>query len=95
MAVSYSGIALGTPMIKKGEALNCRFGRLYNALKPKLQGKKVALFTNKDGDDNWIIHLERDIHGAGIILETASVVADGEITDDILAECERLGREIV
>ena len=95
MAVSYSWIALGTPMIKKGEALNCRFGRLYNALKPKLQGKKVALFTNKDGDDNWIIHLERDIHGAGIILETASVVADGEITDDILAECERLGREIV
>ena len=95
MAVSYSGIALGTPMIKKGEALNCRFGRLYNALKPKLQGKKVALFTNKDGDDNWIIHLERDIHGAGIILETASVVADGEITDVILAECERLVREIV
>lgn len=94
-AVDYSGIALGTQNIKKGEDLNCRFGRLYNALKPKLQAKKVGLFTNLDGDPNWIIHWERDIHGAGIILETESVVADGEITDDILNQCERLGREIV
>lgn len=94
-AVNYSGIALGTQMIKKGEALNCRFGRLYNALKPKLQAKKIGLFTNKDGDDNWMVHWERDIRGAGIILETPSVIADGEITDQDLAECERLGREIV
>ena len=95
MAVPYSGIALGSPMIKKGEDLNCRFGRLYNALKPKLQGKKVALFTNIDGDENWIVHWERDIHGAGIILETESVVANGEVDDAILAKCEELGREIV
>ena len=94
-AVDYAGIALGTPNIKKGENLNCRFGRLYNALKPKLQAKKIGLFTNLDGDPNWIIHWERDIHGAGIILETESVVADGEITDDILSQCERLGRDIV
>lgn len=94
-AVSYSGIALGTQMIEKGEGLNCRFGRLYNAIKPKLQAKKVGLFTNLDGDPNWIIHWERDIHGAGILLYADSVVADGEVTEDILSRCEQLGREIV
>ena len=94
-AVWYSGIALGCQMIEKGEALNTRFGRLYNALKPKLQGKRIGLFTNLDGDPNWIVHWERDIRGAGIILESESVVADGEVDEKILSECERLGGDLV
>lgn len=94
-AVWYSGIALGCPMLKKGENMDHKFGRLYNALKPKLQGKRIGLFTNLDGDPNWIIHWERDIRGAGIILEGDSVVADGELDDSVLSECVRLGSELV
>lgn len=94
-AVWYSGIALGCPTIEKGKTLEHRFGRLYNALKPKLQGKRVALFTNLDGDENWIIHWERDIRGAGIILESENVCANGEVDDGTLDQCRRLGREIV
>lgn len=94
-AVWYSGIALGCPMLEKGKTMENRFGRLYNALKPKLQGKRVALFTNLDGDPNWIVHWERDIRGAGIILESESVVADGEVTEENLQDCERLGRDVV
>ena len=95
MPYSYSGIAVGLPMFEKGKDLDTKMGRLYNALKPRLQGKRVGLFTSRDGDENWLPHIERDIRGAGVILESESILADGEPTDDILDQCRRLGREIV
>lgn len=92
---AYSGIALGCPSMGAEQLEDGVFEPMYNAIKSKLIGKKVALFGSYGwGDGEWMRSWEQDCANAGIALTSDSVICN-EAPDDAAADaCRVLGRAI-
>ena len=68
------------------------FEPMFDGVKSRLAGKKVALFGSYGwGDGDWMQIWEDDCRAAGINLVHESVTCNGEPDAQALAKCKALG----
>ena len=95
MIDSYSGVALGCPSMGAEQLEDGVFEPLFNAIRTKLIGKKVALFGSYGwGDGEWMRTWEQDCASAGIALASDSVICCEAPDDEAADACRVLGRAI-
>ena len=92
---AYDALALGCPAMGAEVLEEEEFQPMFDAVKPALNGKKIALFGSYGwGDGEWMRSWEEDCLGAGANLVCESVICQDEPDDDALAACEKLGEAL-
>ncbi len=92
-ASEYDVLALGCPAMG-AEVLEEEIVQpAFDAMKPLLKGKRVALFGSYGwGDGEWMRNWEDDCRNAGAELICDSVICNETPDDEALAACEDLGK---
>lgn len=91
----YDGVALGCPSMGAEQLEDGVFEPMFNAIKSKLIGKKVALFGSYGwGDGEWMRSWEQNCVGAGIALTSDSVICNEAPDNEAADACRVLGRAI-
>ena len=91
----YDAIAFGCPAMGAEVLEEDEFQPLFDACKPALSGKKIALFCSYGwGDGEWMRNWEDDCRAAGAILACDSVTCQETPDADALAACEKLGEAL-
>ncbi len=94
-ADGFDSFALGCPAMGSEELEDSEFQPLYNDLKPKLAGKKVALFGSYGwGGGEWMRNWEADCFEGGPVKACDSVVAEEAPSDEVLEQCKELGKSL-
>ena len=89
---SYDALIFGCPAMGSEVLEEDDFGPMFEAILPKLAGKKVALFGSYGwGDGEWMRNWEDDCKDAGANLVVDSVMANEAPDDDAIAACKALG----
>lgn len=92
----YDAIAFGCPAMGAEVLEESEFQPMFDACKPHLQGKKIALFGSYGwGDGEWMRTWEEDCGAAGINRVSDSVICCEAPDDEALAACRALGRKLV
>ena len=92
----YARYALGCPAMGAEELEDSEFQPFYEAVKPALNGKKVALFGSYGwGDGEWMREWESRCKAQGIALVNDAGLIANEMPDDAaLAQCRELGKAL-
>ena len=89
---SYDAVAFGCPAMGAEVLEEDEFAPLFDACKPGLQGKPVALFGSYGwGDGEWMQNWERSCRDGGVELIHDSVICCEAPEADTLSACEALG----
>ena len=92
----YEKIAFGCPSMGGEELEEGEFAPMFEAVKPSLSGKKIALFGSYGwGDGEWMRTWEEDCAAHGAQLATESVICLEEPDVDALRACEALGKSLL
>ena len=92
---AYAAIAFGCPAMGAEVLEESEFQPMFDACKPHLQGKKIALFGSYGwGDGEWMRTWEEDCVAAGAVLACDSVICQDEPDGDALASCDALGKAL-
>ena len=92
----YDAVAFGCPAMGDEELEEEVFGPVYEACKPYLSGKRVALFGSYGwGDGEWMRKWEQDCRDAGATLVCESVICRETPDDEAVAACEKLGAALL
>lgn len=95
-AANYAAIAFGCPSMGAEQLEDSEFEPMFEAVKPSLAGKKVALFGSYGwGGGEWMHNWERDCRSSGIQLACDSVICNEAPDDAALAACQALGKTLV
>ena len=85
-------VALGCPAMGAEVLEEEEFAPMFESIKDKLVGKKVALFGSYGwGDGEWMRNWEDDCKSIGAELVCDSVICNDAPDSDALAKCEALG----
>ncbi len=88
----YDAIAFGCPAMGAEVLEETEFEPMFTDVEKSLSGKKTALFGSYGwGDGQWMRDWEDRVNDAGAMLETESVMANEQPTDDDLDKCRALG----
>lgn len=91
----YDAIAFGCPAMGAEVLEESEFQPMFNACKPHLQGKMIALFGSYGwGDGEWMRTWEEDCASAGIRLAADSVTCCEAPDDEALSACQALGKKL-
>ena len=91
----FDALAFGCPSMGSEQLEDSEFEPMFDAVKPSLSGKKIALFGSYDwGDGEWIRTWAEDCENAGCILLAEPLIANNTPGDDDLANCKALGATI-
>ena len=91
----YDMIAFGCPSMGAEELEETEFAPMFEACKPALSGKKIALFGSWGwGEGAWMETWRADCEAAGAVLAAEPVMCQEEPDDDALAACRALGEAI-
>ena len=94
-AKEYDAIAMGCPAMGAEVLEEEEFQPMFDAVKPVLAGKKVALFGSYGwGDGEWMRNWEEECLGAGATLACDSVICQDDPDEDALAACRALGETL-
>ena len=94
-AKEYDAIAMGCPAMSAEVLEEEEFQPMFDAVKPVLAGKKVALFGSYGwGDGEWMRNWEEECLGAGTTLACDSVICQDDPDEDALAACRALGETL-
>ena len=94
-AKEYDAIAMGCPAMGAEVLEEEEFQPMFDAVKPVLTGKKVALFGSYGwGDGEWMRNWEEECLGAGTTLACDSVICQDDPDEDALAACRALGEAL-
>jgi len=96
MVDTYDSIAFGCPSMGDEVLEESEFQPMWDDIKPKLNGKKVALFGSYGwGDGEWMRNWEEECNVQGISLACDYVICN-EIPDVNAAQsCKVLGQSII
>lgn len=95
-AAHYAAIAFGCPSMGAEQLEESEFEPMFEAVKPALAGKKIALFGSYGwGGGEWMHNWERDCRSSGIQLACDSVICNEAPDDAALAACQALGKTLV
>ena len=91
----YDVIAFGCPSMGAEELEEAEFAPMFEACKPALAGKNIALFGSWGwGSGEWMNTWEEDCRSIGANLIADSVICQDEPDDAALAACKALGEAI-
>lgn len=91
----YDAIAFGCPAMGAEVLEESEFQPMFDACKPHLQGKMIALFGSYGwGDGEWMRTWEEDCASAGIRLAADSVTCCEAPDDEALSACQALGKKL-
>ena len=94
-AGAYDAIAFGCPSMGNEQLEESEFEPMFDACRPQLNGKKVALFGSYGwGDGEWMRTWESDCRDARANLACDSVICQDEPDDDAIAACRALGEAL-
>ena len=95
MLDQYDGAAFGCPSMGSEELEDSEFEPMFTPCRPKLKGKKIALFGSYGwGDGEWMRTWEEECLADGAVLAADSVICN-EAPDDVAqAACEALGKAL-
>ncbi len=88
----FDALAFGCPSMGAEQLEEEEFEPMFEACKPALAGKSVALFGSYGwGDGEWMRTWEEDCKRAGVNLATDSVICNEAPDEAVKAECRALG----
>lgn len=94
-AANYAAIAFGCPSMGAEQLEDSEFEPMFEAVKPSLAGKKVALFGSYGwGGGEWMRSWESRCNDDGANLACDSVICNEAPDDDALAACRELGASL-
>ena len=93
---AFDAIAFGCPSMGNEELEDSEFAPMFEACKPKLNGKKIALFGSYGwGDGQWMRDWYKRADDAGAnLIGDAGLMAHETPDDDVLAQCRALGEAL-
>ncbi|MDO4268274.1 MAG: flavodoxin [Eubacteriales bacterium] len=92
MVDQYDGIAFGCPAMGAEVLEESEFEPMFEACKPALSGKKIALFGSYGwGDGQWMRDWEESCVEAGANMACDFVICNEAPDDDALEACKALG----
>ena len=91
----YDAIAFGCPAMGAEVLEESEFQPMFNACKPHLQGKMIALFGSYGwGDGEWMRTWEESCREKGANLACDSVICQETPDDEALSACRSLGEAL-
>ena len=94
-ADEFDAIAFGCPAMGAEALEESEFEPMFDGVKSRLAGKKVALFGSYGwGDGEWMRSWEKDCDDAGINRVCGSITCCEAPDDDVLAACQAMGRKL-
>lgn len=95
MMDSFDAVAFGCPSMGNEVLEETEFEPMFTACKPKLGGKKIALFGSYGwGDGEWMRTWEADCKEAGAVFAADCVICNEAPDDDAVAACNALGKAL-
>ena len=92
---SYDALIFGCPAMGSEVLEEDDFGPMFEAILPKLAGKKVALFGSYGwGGGDWMTNWEAQCKGKGVSLAADSVICENAPDGDALDKCKALGAKL-
>ena len=92
---SYDALIFGCPAMGSEVLEEDDFGPIFEAILPKLAGKKVALFGSYGwGGGEWMTNWEAQCKGKGVSLAADSVICENAPDGDALDKCKALGAKL-
>ena len=92
---SYDALIFGCPAMGSEVLEEDDFGPMFEAILPKLAGKKVALFGSYGwGGGEWMTNWEAQCKGKGVSLAAESVICENAPDGDALDKCKALGAKL-
>ena len=92
---SYDALIFGCPAMGSEVLEEDDFGPMFEAVLPKLAGKKVALFGSYGwGGGEWMTNWEAQCKGKGVSLAADSVICENAPDGDALDKCRALGAKL-
>ena len=95
-AAHYAAIAFGCPSMGAEQLEESEFEPMFEAVKPALAGKKIALFGSYGwGDGEWMREWESRMLDAGAnVLNREGLICHETPDDDALEDCRSLGKQL-
>lgn len=95
MMDNYDRIAFGCPAMGAEELEESEFQPMFESCRPKLEGKRIALFGSYGwGDGEWMRNWENLCKADGALLVSESVICNDAPDEDILLACKELGKQL-
>ena len=92
---AYDAVVFGCPAMGAEELEDSEFLPMFESIRSKLSGKKVALFGSYGwGDGEWMRTWEEQTAGDGAVLACESLIVNEMPDDDGLAKCRALGEAL-
>ncbi len=96
MADGFDSIAFGCPSMGDEELEESEFAPMFEACKPKLAGKKIALFGSYGwGDGEWMRKWEKTCKDAGAVFACDFVICNDAPDADAVESCKAMGMALV
>lgn len=96
MVAEYDAIAFGCPSMGAEELEDGEFLPMFEACKPELNNKKIALFGSYGwGDGEWMRNWEEDCKSIGAVLACDSVICNDAPDAEAEEACKALGVALV
>jgi len=92
----YDAIAFGCPSMGAEELEDTEFAPMFDAVLPKLPGKKIALFGSYGwGDGEWMRNWSAQCEEKGLALACDFVICNEAPDEDAVLACRNLGAALV
>lgn len=93
---AFDAVAFGCPAMGAEELEEGTFAPLFDACRPLLAGKRIALFGSYGwGDGEWMRNWEADCVAAGAVFAADSAIAHEAPDEEALAGCRALGAALM
>lgn len=91
----FDAIAFGCPSMGAEELEDGSFGPMFEGCKPKLSGKRLALFGSYDwGDGEWMRTWQGDCELLGAVMVQDGLICHLEPEEEDLQACKALGEAL-
>lgn len=97
MMDSFDAVAFGCPSMGSEQLEESEFEPMFASCRPKLNGKKIALFGSYGwGDGEWMREWEKScVNEDGAVLACEPVICSDAPDDSAVASCKALGAALV
>ncbi len=93
---AYDAVAFGCPAMGAEELEDGEFLPMFEAVKAKLSGKRIALFGSYGwGDGEWMRTWEDECKSLGAVLAADSFICNEAPDEDALNSCKALGAALL
>lgn len=93
---NYNAVAFGCPSMGAEVLEEDEFAPMFDSVKDKLSGKKIALFGSYDwGDGEWMRNWQAECESLGALMVADGLICHLMPDEEGLAACRQLGQQLV